>query len=361
MADMTALAARFAEMILPAARRDGSAIVAAQVTSVDGGGMATVDLGHGQSTVVAMGSGAAVGDSVRVLLDGRGGASILSNETDPPSNDNARNVAADLAAARATLEEVAEIAAEAAAAAAVTDAHVWADGGGTHVADVSQDEWGEAAEAGFPDLTDDNPYLNILVNYLGVLLRSGLYDLVSVTRGAVAFYDGGGDGPENIVASFGRDGVTFDEKRPWHLGGEQAYIAYIPASGDVPGKMIIGGTNVEIGNSQRLSDLLNAIGYDMTWVKADGTYTFTGYAFKGGIDVSSLYDPEFFVWLLRNESGETPLGTGRTCTVDQSLAGYHGTVVGGLEDSITRYLADEGGDRIACEDGALLADLIWEV
>ncbi len=285
MTDMLDIAARAAALLRKRGAAAGPSISAATVTSVGADGTATVDLGQGEATVVRIGSGVSAGDAVQVLLDGNGGASVLSNETDPPSNGRARLVERELDEARADIAEIAEIAAEAAAAAAVTNAHVWADGGGTHVADVSQDEWGEAEASGFADLTDDNPYLNILVNYLGVLLRSGLYDLVSVTRGAVAFYDGAGDGPGNVVASFGRDGVTFDEKRPWHLGSEDAYIVYIPASGDEPGKMVLGGANVQLGSSKTLSQWeaeMQRIG-DQVALKADASDVYTKTELAGAL------------------------------------------------------------------------------
>ena len=219
----------------------------------------------------------------------------------------------------------------------------------------------EAGLSGYYELHVDQAVSQYVSTHLA-LTDAGLYVLADANGYKLLLANTGMsvvDPQGHVMVTYG-ESITASPDRPFSIGNEDAYVLFTPETAMAPAKVVIGG-NVELGNSQRLSDLLNAISYDMTWAKADGTYTFTGYAFKGGIDVSALYDPEFFTWLLRNESGETPLGTGRTCTVAQSLAGYHGTVVGGLEDEITRYLADEGGDRLACEDGRFVADMKWRV
>lgn len=111
-----------------------------------------------------------------------------------------------------TAEEIAE---EAASVAEATNQHFWTrdtdpdgDGAGTgaFVTDDEQAAFLEAAADGFPDLAT-NPWHNILMNSLGILLRSGFYDLASLTRSGVAFFDGEGNEGANVLASFGKDGA----------------------------------------------------------------------------------------------------------------------------------------------------------
>lgn len=108
----------------------------------------------------------------------------------------------------ALAEEAKEIAEEAAEAAGAGSQYFWHDTNGAHVAEVDQDVWDAAAAAGFSDYDPDTkPYHNILVNSLGMLLRTALKNLVSITKSSIAFFDGNGNNAENIVARFGSDGA----------------------------------------------------------------------------------------------------------------------------------------------------------
>jgi len=98
---------------------------------------------------------------------------------------------------------------EAQALAEATNQHFWHDDNGAHVTDVTQDGWKDSALSNFDDLSDNKPYHNILMNSLGILLRRALYNLVSITKSAITFYDGLGNDLSNIRASFGSDGATF--------------------------------------------------------------------------------------------------------------------------------------------------------
>ena len=51
------------------------------------------------------------------------------------------------------------------------------------------------------------PWHNLLMNSLGILLRSGTRNLASLTKSAIAFFDGTGNSASNITASFGKDGA----------------------------------------------------------------------------------------------------------------------------------------------------------
>lgn len=80
-------------------------------------------------------------------------------------------------------------------------------GAGVHVTDQTQEDWDAAVADGFSDLSDNKPYHNILINSLGMLLRTALNHLVSITRGAIAFFDGLGNNASNVVAQFGANGA----------------------------------------------------------------------------------------------------------------------------------------------------------
>lgn len=112
---------------------------------------------------------------------------------------------------------------EALAVAEAVDQHFWPYADGAHVTGPdTQDEFLAAEAAGFPDYDPDTkPYHNILLNSLGILLRTALNNLVSITRSAIAFYDGEGNDPSNIVARFGQSGSQIGLDDESHI--EQDY------------------------------------------------------------------------------------------------------------------------------------------
>lgn len=119
------------------------------------------------------------------------------------------------------------VADEALAIATATNQHFWQrstdpdnDGAGTgaFVTDEEQSAFLEAAAAGFPDTT--KPYHNLLMNSLGILLRTALKNLVSITKSAIAFYDGQGNEAANVMASFGKDGFQVGVTGKSHLVGD---------------------------------------------------------------------------------------------------------------------------------------------
>jgi hypothetical protein len=169
----------------------------------------------------------------------------------------------------------------------------------------------------------------------------------------------------HVVATYG-ESVTFDAGRRQYIGNEDAYILFTPEhveDGQVVGASItIGGSNVNVGSSQRLSDLLGGISYDHTYTESEGVYTFTASAHKGGIDVTSRFDPDMFVWYLRTESGDSFLGTGVTMTVAESSCGYRASIVGGLETVLDALLVDSDGDLMVTDSSDLVEmHGIWEV
>ena len=90
-------------------------------------------------------------------------------------------------------------------------------GAGVHVTDQTQEVWDAAVADGFSDLSDSKPYHNILINSLGMLLRTALNHLASITRSAIAFFDGEGNDSSNLVASFGKDGAQIGKSEESHI------------------------------------------------------------------------------------------------------------------------------------------------
>lgn len=109
-------------------------------------------------------------------------------------------------AARAAAGAASAIATEAQAVADAINQHFFADSQGAHVTQVDREAW---------DASPQGP--NVLINSLGLLLRSALNNLVSVTSSATAFYDGLGNAASNVVAQFGAAGATIGKEASYHL------------------------------------------------------------------------------------------------------------------------------------------------
>ena len=183
----------------------------ATVQSVDKDGTIWVNL-LGSSTVTPIQStGANVSPGDTVLTELRGTSlHITENQTNPAIGSNmARSIARqETQHAEAMAKQAQTIADEAQAVAEATNQHFFADTNGAHITDVTQDEWTAAVADNFSDYDPTTkPYHNQLLNSLGILLRTALNNLVSITRSAIAFYDGQGNAASNIVARFGPDGA----------------------------------------------------------------------------------------------------------------------------------------------------------
>jgi hypothetical protein len=157
-------------------------------------------------TPVKLTVAAAVGDNVQVRVSG-GTAFLVGNATAPPTDDSLakkvemkvknvtktveRNVKDIKKNAKAT-SDAQKAADEADEIAQATKQHFWDDDSGIH---VSSDE--------------DNPEgaNNILMNSLGILLRTGNKILSQFSASQVAFYDGVGNAASNIIALFGANGA----------------------------------------------------------------------------------------------------------------------------------------------------------
>lgn len=141
-----------------------------------------------------------------------------------------------------TAEEIAE---EAASVAEATNQHFWTrdtdpdgDGAGTgaFVTDDERDDFLEAAAQGFPDWGDGTqgtkPWHNLLMNSIGILLRTALNNLVSITRSAIAFFDGTGNQAANIVASFGSGGAQIGKSGESHVELDFRSMSLVDKGGD---------------------------------------------------------------------------------------------------------------------------------
>ena len=154
------------------------------------------------------------GDQVIIALDGDGVPTVLGVVGGGDYAANETLAAQQWALQGIDAAEAAQTAAdEAAAVAAATSQHFWHDTNGAHVTEQTQEQWTAAVHDGFSDLSDAKPYHNVLINSLGMLLRSALNNLVSITRSAVAFFDSAGD----VIASFGTNGATIGKAAEKHI------------------------------------------------------------------------------------------------------------------------------------------------
>lgn len=106
-------------------------------------------------------------------------------------------------------------------------------GAGVHVTNDRKDDWVEAVADDFSDLSDNHPYHNILMNSLGILLRRALNNLVTITRNAIAFYDGEGNGASNVVATFGASGAQIGKSTSQHAVVDANGLAVYNGDGSI--------------------------------------------------------------------------------------------------------------------------------
>ena len=148
------------------------------------------------------------GDTVNILLTGNSGYGLT-----PFAIGSAGSID--------RLSERVTIAQEAGDIALATNQHFWTDTSGAHVTDDTSESWNaEYAKDNHGQLsnpTDNDPWHNILLNSLGILLRRGLLNLTSISKSAIAFYDGTGNSADNITASFGGNGAIIGKTSGRHV------------------------------------------------------------------------------------------------------------------------------------------------
>lgn len=288
-------------------QRGGQKTVTAVYCGKDSDGKPYVQIPGADDTtpIRRMSVQADVGDTVTVTIE-NGMAVVDSNVSNPSaSSSNLQAVEVKATKAQQTADEAVEkvasvarktetamaqalsastIAAEAQEVADATNQHFWDDDNGAHVTDVTQEEWTTALEDNFSDLSTSKPYHNSLFNSLGMLFRSALNNLVSITRSAIAFYDGQGNQSSNIVAEFGSAGVTVGKSADAHMSidsqyarilhGSTRYLELGPAiyAGGAP----TGGGAIRFGND----DLINITSFtngDLDVRSNNTTAIFSGY------------------------------------------------------------------------------------
>ena len=169
------------------------------------------------------------GDSVEVAISG-GKAVATANATSPAAtvrsvravDGRVADVSEQVVGMRSDVDLASQAATEAKVVAQATGQHFWEDDNGAHVTEITKDEWKaeEAKENPFADVSDAKPYHNLLMNSLGILLRTALKNLVSITRSAIAFFDGQGNAAANVTASFGKDGFQVGTAGKSHMVGD---------------------------------------------------------------------------------------------------------------------------------------------
>lgn len=186
---------------------------------------------------------------------------------------------------------------------------------------------------------------------------------ILLANNGVKVYDNAG----HIVSTFG-ESITFDAERPQYIGGEDAYIIFHDTDNDnVPDTITIGGNIIMSGSETTLSDMLASLQataegtliYDHEYVlNNDKTVaTFTAHVYRGGQDVTYLFDNSQFTWYyktesdadplpLNNNTGNNPQNSGKTMTVELSLMKYGGEVVGKFTTNSGRKLLRSNGDTL---------------
>ena len=190
-------------------------MITGEVVSKSEDGKVTVDIGgfsvpgdDDSYIVLDTIGGLEEGDTVNILLTGRDGYGLT-----PFAIGGTGTV--DRLATRVTIAE------EAGEIAKANNQHFWTDDNGAHVTDDTSDSWStEYAKTNHGELsnpTDAKPWHNIILNALGILLRRGLLNLVSISKTAIAFYDGTGNSSDNITASFGGNGAIIGKTSDRHV------------------------------------------------------------------------------------------------------------------------------------------------
>jgi hypothetical protein len=244
------------------------------------------------------------GDTVMVAM--RNGEPTVIGSVGWGDRQDAAIGLAQRAAAAAEL-----LANQAKAVADATGQHFWSDDNGIHITEAEQADWETQASG-----------RNILINSLGILLRNALNYLVSITQGAIAFYDGLGNSASNMMASFGRSGTEL------YSNGSQ--VASFKSTGMGVGTFNgIGGLyrganitpdGVAVGTSGGTSaEFVEASGYSIA-AGPDGTVLSRR---SGGVTFESNAG--------KAQNGSIAVGEGATATGKASAA--FGTVVSAYEDN----------------------------
>lgn len=158
------------------------------------------------------------GDVVKIRISG-GKAWITGNATAPPTDDT-RAITAQNTAQKADEKAITagKTATDAKIIAEAMNQFFWHDTNGAHVTEIQQEDW----------LANPSGN-NILMNALGVLIRSGLISSASFSAGAVTFY--ASDGITEI-ARFAADGITLGDRNSAHQYVDYKTMELVDREGD---------------------------------------------------------------------------------------------------------------------------------
>lgn len=192
---------------------------------------------------------------------------------------------------RSDVDLASQAATEAKAVAQATGQHFWEDDNGAHVTEITKDDWKaeEAKETPFADVSDSKPYHNLLMNSFGILLRTALKKLVSITRSAIAFFDGEGNNAANVVASFGKDGAQVGPSSKVHSviepgsftirdRNESTFVDFHLANDDNTGYVIVPWSVTADGDTTVFTFRSNVL--DVS-VRVNGTVVSSGWHLDG--------------------------------------------------------------------------------
>lgn len=324
----------------------------ATVQSVDDDGTVWVVYPGASSPtpVASIGAGVEPGDMVYTqLLNGK--LVLTLNKTDPAiGGTKTRAIVNAITKPIDRAVVIAKgIADEAHAVANAINQHFWTDDNGAHVTDVTQDEWKAAVEDGFSDLSDTKPYYNQLSNSLGILLRSGLNNLASWTRSAIAFYDGEGNEAANIVASFGRDGAQIGHVDSEHVDIGSGRVSMLNADGvpmfnaDLDGGVV--SYEAKLRSDNRVTKLPSNVGATNTtswW-----TMSFNVQNVAAGTTFTLATNPNGYTNLLNIEYS----GTDSAIYFDVSNATYSQGLRLGTRNNHLTLLVDISADALSLVAG----------
>ena len=242
--------------------------VAGTVTSVGSDRVwVRLDGGDGDTPTESPSADAKVGD--RVVVSVEDGTARIEGSVSSPSvgirevkettdkvSERVDDLGGSLTEAVDQMGQMADVVREAGEIAQATGQHHWdrsedvlGDGAGTgaFVTEDTRTDFLDAAENEWPDYgdgPDEKLYHNVLINSLGMLVRSALNNLVSMSKSAISFYDGLGNAASNIMALFGPAGARIGDEQRNHVTIERdGFYVW-------DGPQIIAGMQKNGGNSQ---------------------------------------------------------------------------------------------------------------
>ena len=199
------------------------------VASVSGKTAYVVLDGSEGQTPCSMSMNCKVGDRVVVHIYDHS-ARVTGNLSAPATDDTVANAAAT------TAESAHDLAEEAAGVANATKQHFWTDENGTHVTEVTQEEFQEEPRGA-----------NQLSNANGTLLRDGETNLAQFTPSGAAFYDGQGNASANIMARFGATSAQVGKTSDMHATVDANGLRVYDAQGNLVSYFT--ASNARIGNN----------------------------------------------------------------------------------------------------------------